>query len=277
MAALEKFCLRWNDFETNVSQAFRELREEKDFFDVTLACEDDQVSAHKVILSACSPFFRNILRKNPHQHPLLYMKGVKYQEMLAVLNFMYMGEVNVAQEDLNSFLAVAEDLRVKGLTQGEGAPDSKSKDGVNKDRAPAREYKSRQEVIGLPVKMEPAADISTPSYNTANRVSKPVTHSRSNSLPQPTEEVQQSNFSSSTTHNIYEGGATGNSYPCEQYDGQDYGEQEGEEYDSFADGFNGEDQTSYQASEAAMSAGSFTPLPLSCQDQYRVSPSNTEL
>ena len=95
--------------------------------------------------------------------------------------------------------------------------------------------------------------------------------------PQPTEEVQQSNFSSSTTHNIYEGGATGNSYPCEQYDGQDYGEQEGEEHDSFADGFNGEDQTSYQASEAAMSAGSFTPLPLSCQDQYRVSPSNTEL
>ena len=273
MAALEKFCLRWNDFETNVSQAFRELREEKDFFDVTLACEDDQVSAHKVILSACSPFFRNILRKNPHQHPLLYMKGVKYQEMLAVLNFMYMGEVNVAQEDLNSFLAVAEDLRVKGLTQGEGAPDNKSKDMVNKDRGPAREYKSSQEVIGLPVKMEPAAEISTPSFNTANRVSKPVTHSdsRSNSLPQPTANVQQSGFSSSITHNIYEGGAAGNSYPCEQYEGQDYEEQDGEEYESFANGFNGEDETSYQASEAAMSAGSFAPIPLSYQEQYRVS------
>ena len=259
MAALEKFCLRWNDFETNVSQAFRELREEKDFFDVTLACEDDQVSAHKVILSACSPFFRNILRKNPHQHPLLYMKGVKYQEMLAVLNFMYMGEVNVAQEDLNSFLAVAEDLRVKGLTQGEGAPDNKSKAGVNKDREPAREYKSSQEVIRLPVKMEPAADISTPSYNTANRVSKLVTHSdsRSNSLPQPTADVQQSGFSSSITRNIYVGGAAGNSYPCEQYEGQDYEQQEGEEYESFANGFNGEDETSYRASETAISAGRF--------------------
>merc|ERR1712112_763291 len=73
--------------------------------------------AHKVILSACSPFFRNILRKNPHQHPLLYLKGVKYTDLQAVLNFMYHGEVNVAQEELNSFLAVAEDLRVKGLTQ----------------------------------------------------------------------------------------------------------------------------------------------------------------
>ena len=115
--ANEKFCLRWNDFENNISGAFRELRDDKDFFDVTLACDDDQIQSHKMILSACSPFFRNILRRNPHQHPLLYLKGVKYTDLQSVLNFMYHGEVNVAQEELNSFLAVAEDLRVKGLTQ----------------------------------------------------------------------------------------------------------------------------------------------------------------
>merc|ERR1712106_118743 len=120
----EKFCLRWNDFETNISVAFRELREEKDFFDVTLACGDSQIQAHKVILSACSPFFRNVLRRNPHQHPLLYLKGVKYKDILAVLNFMYMGEVNVAQEELNSFLSVAEDLRVKGLTQNNSTAET---------------------------------------------------------------------------------------------------------------------------------------------------------
>ena len=113
----DKFCLRWNDFETNISSAFKELREDKDFFDVTLACDDDQVQAHKVILAACSPFFKKVLRRNRHEHPLLYLKGVKYNELLAVLNFMYHGEVNVAQEELNSFLAVAEDLKVKGLTQ----------------------------------------------------------------------------------------------------------------------------------------------------------------
>jgi len=116
----EKFCLRWNDFESNISVAFRELRDDKDFFDVTLACDDEQISAHKVILSACSPFFRSILRRNPHQHPLLYLKGVKYTDLQSVLNFMYNGEVNVAQEELNSFLAVAEELRVKGLTQNQG-------------------------------------------------------------------------------------------------------------------------------------------------------------
>ena len=115
----EKFCLRWNDFESNISSAFRELRDDKDFFDITLACDDEQIQAHKVILSACSPFFRNVLRRNPHQHPLLYLKGVKYTDLQSVLNFMYHWEVNVAQEELNSFLAVAEDLRVKGLTQNQ--------------------------------------------------------------------------------------------------------------------------------------------------------------
>jgi len=119
--ASEKFCLRWNDFETNISTAFRELRDDKDFFDVTLACNGDQIQAHKVILSACSPFFRNILRRNPHQHPLLYLKGVKYSDLQSVLNFMYHGEVNVAQEELNSFLSVAEELSVKGLTQNQSS------------------------------------------------------------------------------------------------------------------------------------------------------------
>ena len=127
MALSEKFCLRWNEFETNISEAFRELREEKYFFDVTLACDDNQIQAHKVILSACSPFFRNVLRRNPHQHPLIYLKGVKHKELLSVINFMYVGEVNIAQDELNSFLTVAEDLKVKGLTQGNAGDHEKPK------------------------------------------------------------------------------------------------------------------------------------------------------
>ena len=122
----DKFCLKWNDFESNLSIAFRELREEKDFFDVTLACEDSsQIEAHKVILSACSTFFKDILKKNPHQHPLLYLRGVKHSQLVNVLNFMYLGEVNVAQDDLNSFLSIAEELHVKGLTQGEASSKHK--------------------------------------------------------------------------------------------------------------------------------------------------------
>ena len=111
----EKFCLRWNDFERNISAAFRDIRDDKEFFDITIACEDEQLQAHKVILSACSPFFKTVLRRNQHQHPLLCLKGVFFKDMESVLNFMYHGEVNVAQDDLNSFLQVAEDLRVKGI------------------------------------------------------------------------------------------------------------------------------------------------------------------
>merc|ERR1712123_8079 len=128
----EKFCLRWNDFESNISVAFREFREDKDFFDVTLACDDDQIQAHKVILSACSPFFRNVLRRNPHQHPLLYLKNVKFTDLQSVLNFMYHGEVNVAQEELNSFLSVAEDLKVKGLTQNQSQESASQQQTVQK-------------------------------------------------------------------------------------------------------------------------------------------------
>jgi hypothetical protein len=121
----ENFCLRWNDFENNISSSFRELRDDKDFFDITLVCDDNQLEADKVILSACSPFFRTVLKKNPHQHPLLYLKGVNYRELLSVLNFMYHGEVNIAQDDLNTFLSVAEDLQVKGLTQSQTNNQSK--------------------------------------------------------------------------------------------------------------------------------------------------------
>ena len=116
MATKEKFCLKWNDFESNISSAFKDIKDEKDFMDVTLACEESQVTAHKVVLSACSSFFRSVLRRNPHQHPLLYIKGVSFSDLESLLDFMYYGEVNIAQENLNSFLSVAEELQVKGLT-----------------------------------------------------------------------------------------------------------------------------------------------------------------
>jgi len=166
----EKFCLRWNDFESNISVAFRELRDDKDFFDVTLACDDEQISAHKVILSACSPFFRNILRRNPHQHPLLYLKGVKYTDLQSVLNFMYHGEVNVAQEELNSFLAVAEDLRVKGLTQNQGgSTDRRPKSPVIKPNITRPPDRDLQPVVKRARPAEQPRNNSNPHPPISNR------------------------------------------------------------------------------------------------------------
>jgi len=113
----EKLCLKWNDFQNNTNHAFQSLRTDIDFSDVTLACEDgEQVEAHKVILAASSPFFQNLLRRNKHPHPLVYMRGVKSEDLVAIIDFLYFGEANVYQENIEAFLALAGELELKGLT-----------------------------------------------------------------------------------------------------------------------------------------------------------------
>ena len=112
----EKLCLQWNDFQDNVKSAFKNLRESTNFADVTLACEDGhQIEAHRVVLAASSPFFQGILKRNKHSHPLIFMRGIKSVDLVAMVDFLYFGEANVYQENLDSFLAIAEELQLKGL------------------------------------------------------------------------------------------------------------------------------------------------------------------
>ena len=104
----EKLCLQWNDFKENIISSVGNLREDQEFTDVTLACEDGRrIEAHKIILAGSSPFFDNLLKRNKHSHPLVYMKGMKSEDMAAIVNFLYRGEANVFQESLESFLAIA--------------------------------------------------------------------------------------------------------------------------------------------------------------------------
>eukprot|EP00092_Neocalanus_flemingeri_P028149 GFUD01030570.1.p1 GENE.GFUD01030570.1~~GFUD01030570.1.p1 ORF type:complete len:415 (-),score=94.25 GFUD01030570.1:154-1398(-) len=117
----EQFCLRWNDFQQCIKSTFQDLRDENDFMDVTISCDGEQVKAHKVILSACSVTFKTLLKKNPAQHPVIVLWDVSPRDLAAILDFMYHGEVNVKQDHLNSFLAVAERLRVRGLCQNENS------------------------------------------------------------------------------------------------------------------------------------------------------------
>ena len=108
--------LSWKEFEQCAGNAFKGLYQDSDFTDVTLACMDDiQIKAHKVILTASSPFFKNILAKNAHSHPLLYLKGINGKVLEALLAFMYMGESKVLEADLKDFLDTADELKIKGL------------------------------------------------------------------------------------------------------------------------------------------------------------------
>ena len=115
-AMSEKLCLQWSDFKDNAINAFGNLRDDKDFADVTLVCEDGkQMEVHKVVLASSSPFFQNILKRIKHSHPLIYMRGMKSDELSAIVDFLYFGEANIQQEKLDSFLAIAEELQLKGL------------------------------------------------------------------------------------------------------------------------------------------------------------------
>ena len=92
--------------------------------DVTLACDGVQLKAHKMVLSACSPYFQSMLYSTPDRHPIVFLRDVRYHEMKALLEFMYRGEVSVDQDNLTSLLKVAEGLKIKGLAEvsdGNGA------------------------------------------------------------------------------------------------------------------------------------------------------------
>ena len=117
MQTSEKLCLKWNDFQENLNSTFGGLRNDQDFADVTLVCEDGtQIETHKTILASSSPFFMEILKKRKHPHPMIYMRGLKADDLVAMVDFLYYGEANVNQESLEVFLGLAEELRLKGLT-----------------------------------------------------------------------------------------------------------------------------------------------------------------
>merc|ERR1712098_307760 len=113
---MEKYCLKWNEFEDNIRQSFAAIRKNKQLFDVTLATDDGQhVKAHRIVLSAGSQFFQEIFGKYEQNNLLVFLKGICKTELVNVIDFMYKGETFVSQSELESFLKTAEDLKVIGL------------------------------------------------------------------------------------------------------------------------------------------------------------------
>ncbi|XP_050311415.1 broad-complex core protein isoforms 1/2/3/4/5 isoform X3 [Anthonomus grandis grandis] len=120
MVDTQHFCLRWNNYQSSITSAFENLRDDEDFVDVTLACDGKSLKAHRVVLSACSPYFRELLKSTPCKHPVIVLQDVAWTDLHALVEFIYHGEVNVHQRSLSSFLKTAEVLRVSGLTQQHG-------------------------------------------------------------------------------------------------------------------------------------------------------------
>ena len=127
MASNTTFCLKSSKFPELICQSLKVLRSGQDFADVTLACDDGyQIEAHKVFLAATSPFFKSLLQRTKISHPIVFMRGMKREDLDAIVDFLYFGEANVHQENLDAFLALAEELKLKGLTgQQDVSEDSK--------------------------------------------------------------------------------------------------------------------------------------------------------
>ncbi|XP_063827980.1 longitudinals lacking protein, isoforms F/I/K/T-like isoform X2 [Ostrinia nubilalis] len=112
----QQFCLRWNNHQSTLVSVFDTLLEKGMHVDCTLAAEGQTLKAHKVVLSACSPYFESVLSQQFDKHPIIILKDVKYAELRAMMDYMYRGEVNISQDQLAALLKAAESLQIKGLS-----------------------------------------------------------------------------------------------------------------------------------------------------------------
>ena len=120
---MEKFSLKWNDFSSNVHKSFQNLRKEEDFFDITLVGDDcKHVTAHKLVLASSSEFFKKVFLNNKkyyQSHALICLEGLNQSDLNNVLDYIYYGEIQIYQQDLDRFLGIAERLKLEGLIGGE--------------------------------------------------------------------------------------------------------------------------------------------------------------
>ena len=126
MSSGRQLCLKWNDFQENVSKSFSGLRNCSDFQDVTLVSDDHQkLSAHRIILSTCSEYFREVLRGNEETKPLLCLENVTFQDLENILDYIYHGETQVEQRYVQRFLKLAQRFKLEGLQDTTLDNDSK--------------------------------------------------------------------------------------------------------------------------------------------------------
>ena len=114
----QKYSLKWNNYQSNITNVFENLLKDERFVDVTLACNEVLFKAHKVILSASSTLFQSVLAENPCQHPTLILpQDINAHDLQILLDFIYKGEIDIEAKKLDDVLKTAEKLKIKGLCE----------------------------------------------------------------------------------------------------------------------------------------------------------------
>ncbi|XP_042232838.1 uncharacterized protein LOC121873343 isoform X4 [Homarus americanus] len=127
---MSEYCLRWNNHRPNLVTVFSELLTSEALVDVTLATDGHYIHAHKLVLSACSVYFKDLFGANPCKHPIVILKDIRIDDLKTVIDFIYRGEVNVSQDRLQDVLRTAESLRIKGLAENPRSYDEMSSHGA---------------------------------------------------------------------------------------------------------------------------------------------------
>jgi len=169
----DQFCLKWNNYQANIVCALGNLKLDEDFVDVTLSCEGRTIKAHKVILSACSAYFKNVFKENPCQHPVVILKDVRHVDLESLVKYMYAGQVYIKQDQLGRFLKTAEALQVKGLAEHPNISSKVEKEEDDEEEEEEEEMEGyiQQQQIPFP---QPVQQLMSIPSNTMNHFTTPL-------------------------------------------------------------------------------------------------------
>ncbi|KAG0723840.1 Protein bric-a-brac 2 [Chionoecetes opilio] len=170
---MSEYCLRWNNHRPNLVTVFSELLTSEALVDVTLATDGHYIHAHKLVLSACSVYFKDLFGANPCKHPIVILKDIRIDDLKTVIDFIYRGEVNVAQDRLQDVLRTAESLRIKGLAENPRSYDEMSSHsarflGSQTSRQRSSMTDSREQ--SLSVEGEEEGEAATPPSNKKRKI-----------------------------------------------------------------------------------------------------------
>ncbi|XP_013105216.2 modifier of mdg4 isoform X1 [Stomoxys calcitrans] len=213
MAAPQQYSLRWNNYFRHLTYALDNHRVNDDFVDVSLLCDGRKIKAHKVVLSACSSYFKEIFTENPHPHPVIIFKFIKFEDLNSIIEFMYQGEVNVQQEALQSFLQTAELLAVQGLTAEEKEKPKPPTPVIDDEkllksipstiRAVNDNATATQQTIDIPLLQPTTQQLQMPALQTQTTVQNPSQHQHHHIQTQVQHiQIHQNTQSTGNTHQV---------------------------------------------------------------------------
>ncbi|XP_047482816.1 zinc finger protein 536-like isoform X3 [Penaeus chinensis] len=168
----ELLSLKWNNHRTTFYHVISGLRNKETYTDVTLACEGKFYPVHKLVLSTCSEYFSDIFERTPCKNPVVVLKDIQCRDIEFLLDYMYIGEVNVRQNELSSLIKAAECLRIKGLAVPDEEPKKASSNSVSTSGV-QQSARQRPEQPSPPAKRRKADDRRATSLGTEHSPGRP--------------------------------------------------------------------------------------------------------